>query len=65
MAEITKPKQPNGNSISLRNVTFRYRDAKINALDGIHMEIKNGEHVPFVRPSGGGKTTLASVIVYF
>ena len=29
------------------------------------MEIKEGEHVAFVGPSGGGKTTLASLIARF
>ncbi len=65
LVETASPKQPKGNSISLQNVTFRYKDANINALDGIQMEIKNGEHVAFVGPSGGGKTTLASVIARF
>lgn len=65
LAETVRPKQPKGNSIFLRNITFRYKDANINALDGIQMEIKNGEHVAFVGPSGGGKTTLASVIARF
>ena len=35
------------------------------AVDHISIEIKAGEHVAFVGPSGGGKTTLASMIARF
>ena len=59
------PETPKDNSVTLRNVVFRYPNASQNALDGIGMEIKPGEHVALVGPSGGGKTTLASVIARF
>lgn len=49
-------------SVSLKNVKFSYDDAKTNAIDGISLDIKAGEHIAFVGPSGGGKTTLASLI---
>ena len=52
-------------SISLDNVTFAYGDSKNNAIDGISMDIKAGEHIALVGPSGGGKTTLASLIARF
>lgn len=52
-------------SVSLKNVTFSYDDAKTNAVDGITLDIKSGEHIAFVGPSGGGKTTLASLIARF
>ena len=52
-------------SVSLKNVKFSYDDAKTNAVDGISLDIKAGEHVAFVGPSGGGKTTLASLIARF
>ncbi|NWK12626.1 ABC transporter ATP-binding protein [Clostridium cadaveris] len=56
---------PKDNSIELRDVYFRYHDAKTKALDGISLSISAGEHIAFVGPSGGGKTTLASVIARF
>ena len=52
-------------SVSLENVTFSYDDSKTNAVDGINLDIKAGEHIAFVGPSGGGKTTLASLIARF
>lgn len=59
------PKFPEDNSVTLEEVSFRYRDAKENALKHISLKINTGEHVAFVGPSGGGKTTLASVIARF
>lgn len=52
-------------SIKLQDVTFAYDEAKENAIDGITIDIKAGDHVAFVGPSGGGKTTLASLIARF
>lgn len=48
------PETPKNNSITLRNVVFCYPNASQNALDGIRMEIKPGEHVALVGPSDGG-----------
>lgn len=52
-------------SITLGQVSFRYDDAKQDALHEISLDIRSGEHVAFVGPSGGGKTTLASLIARF
>lgn len=52
-------------SIKLQDVTFAYNEAKENAIGGISIDIKVGDHVAFVGPSGGGKTTLASLIARF
>lgn len=49
-------------SISIENVTFAYDESKDNAIDGITMHVKAGEHVALVGPSGGGKTIFASLI---
>lgn len=65
LEETTNPMHPKNNSISLRDVSFRYKDSKRNALDGINLNIASGEIVAFVGPSGGGKTTLASIIARF
>lgn len=61
-----KSKVDEGNtSIVFDNVSFRYDGAEKDALSNINLEIKAGEHVAFVGPSGGGKTTLASLIARF
>ena len=52
-------------SVVLKDVTFSYEDSKANAIDGVSMNIKAGEHIALVGPSGGGKTTLASLIARF
>ncbi len=65
MPETTCPSYPKDNSVELDDVSFRYQDAKLNALDHISLHIKPGERVVFVGPSGGGKTTLASLIARF
>ena len=55
----------NDASIKLSDVTFSYDESKQNAIDGITLDIKAGEHIAFVGPSGGGKTTLAALIARF
>lgn len=60
-----KPLSPADNSIELKNVSFRYKDADTDAIHDVSLAIKPGEHVAFVGPSGGGKTTLASLIARF
>lgn len=65
LPEAKNPKHPKNNSVELCGVSFRYKDAKRNALEDISLTIKPGEHVAFVGPSGGGKTTLASIVARF
>ncbi len=60
-----KNAQPKDASIAIEDVTFAYDENKGNAIDHISMNIKEGEHVAFVGPSGGGKTTLASLVARF
>lgn len=59
------PRHPQDGSVVLSDVSFRYGGAKENALNKISLNIKSGEHAAFVGPSGGGKSTLASVIARF
>jgi len=54
-------------AISLRDAFFRYPDAPPDgfALDGVSLEVKVGEVVALVGPSGAGKTTLANLVPRF
>ena len=51
-------------SLSLSDVTFSY-DGRSDVLHSISLKIESGDTVAFVGPSGGGKTTLASLISRF
>jgi ATP-binding cassette subfamily C protein len=52
------------NSLELKDVTFSYQDG-VKVLDGINIEAKRGEKIAIVGESGGGKSTIASLIVGF
>ena len=65
LQEAEKEAVPADNSIAFEQVSFRYEDAGKDALHQISLQIGEGEHVAFVGPSGGGKTTLASLIARF
>lgn len=65
LPETVHAQEPENNSITFENVSFRYEDGGRDALHQINLAIKEGEHVAFVGPSGGGKTTLASLVARF
>ena len=64
--EITKnPQKPNGNKVEFKNVTFTYEGAEVPALNNVSFVAQSGQTVALVGPSGGGKTTAASLIPRF
>ncbi len=65
LVESSSPKIPADSSVRFENVSFSYDDSGKKALDGVSLRIGAGEHVAFVGPSGGGKTTLASLVARF
>ena len=50
--------------IEFRNVHFSY-DGSREVIDGISFEIRHGETVALVGPSGGGKSTLSELLPRF
>ena len=56
--------EPQGN-ISFHNVSFEYPDDHNVVFRGLNLEIKQGEKIAIVGPSGGGKTTLCNLIPRF
>ena len=64
--EITSdPQSPQGNSVEFRDVSFTYDGAEVPALDHVSFRVEPGQTVALVGPSGGGKTTAASLIPRF
>ncbi|MCR5795068.1 MAG: ABC transporter ATP-binding protein/permease [Solobacterium sp.] len=59
------PKQPADNSIEFKDVCFTYDGANMPALDHVSFRAEPGQTVALVGPSGGGKTTAASLIPRF
>lgn len=65
LPEPSAPQEPKDNSVAFENVTFAYEGTDRNAIDGITLNVKAGETVALVGPSGGGKTTAAGLIARF
>ena len=57
------PQQRSG-TVSFRNVTFGYTPGKI-LMKGINLEVKPGQKVAVVGPTGAGKTTLINLLMRF
>lgn len=58
------PQHPADSSVELRDVHFSY-DGENEVIKGVSLRIEPGQTVAFVGPSGGGKSTLASLISRF
>ena len=51
--------------ITFKDISFSYKDGMDNVLTDINIDVKKGESIAIVGPSGGGKTTLCSLIPRF
>ncbi len=51
--------------IRFEKVSFRYSDDQGEVLSDIDLHVKRGDNIALVGPSGGGKTTLCSLIPRF
>ncbi|HEY4832897.1 MAG TPA: ABC transporter ATP-binding protein [Waddliaceae bacterium] len=63
-AEATELTDVQG-SIEFRNVSFKYREGYEHVLKNLSLNVKVGEYIALVGPSGAGKTTLCSLIPRF
>lgn len=64
LPEAAAPQKPKDSSVELSHVRFSY-DGKTDVIQDISLRIEPGQTVAFVGPSGGGKSTLASMISRF
>ncbi len=72
-SDVSSPQQPlraawpvNGSSLVLREVNFNYPSRPTQqALNGLTGEVRPGQTVAIVGPSGAGKTTLFSLLMRF
>ena len=52
-------------NISFNDITFSYSEDDADVLTNININVKKGENIAIVGPSGGGKTTLCNLIPRF
>lgn len=64
-AEDAKELEVSGGKIEFDNVSFEYPDDHNRVLHELSLKIKSGENLALVGESGGGKTTMASLIPRF
>ena len=60
-----RPLAPKGNRVEFKDVSFTYDGAEVPALSRVSFTAEPGQTVALVGPSGGGKTTAASLIPRF
>ncbi|TRX70539.1 ABC transporter ATP-binding protein [Carboxylicivirga sp. M1479] len=52
-------------NLTLRDIYFKFPDAKETLLNEINLTINKGESIGFIGPSGAGKTTLMNLMLGF
>ena len=51
--------------VNLQNVTYKYPLTDVNVLNGINLQVKEGEFVAVIGPNGAGKSTLCYTLAGF
>ena len=64
MTTGAEPRRPKDSSLEFKNVHFSY-NGKTDVISGVSLSVKPRQTVAFVGPSGGGKSTLASLACRF
>ena len=64
-APDARPLGPVEGEIEFRDVSFAYDESKGSVLEHVNLNIRPGEMLALVGPSGGGKTTLCQLIPRF
>lgn len=52
-------------AIAIENVSFQYDEEELSVLKNVNLDVEKGETIAFVGMSGGGKSTLISLIPRF
>lgn len=65
LKETESPQSPPNNTISFEDVSFTYQGAENPAVNHISFVVPEGKTLALVGPSGGGKSTVASLIPRF
>lgn len=67
LVDLINPQKPKNHSIEFEGVYFDYEnaDGDEHILNDVNLKINENETVALVGPSGGGKTTIASLIPRF
>lgn len=65
MVFVDESDTPANWDISFNQVSFQYPGALKNAVEDLNFEIKQGTRTALVGPSGGGKSTIASLLARF
>lgn len=58
-----KPEMVNGN-VKLQNVQFSY-NPEVSLIQGLNLDVKSGQRIAIVGPTGCGKTTIINLLMRF